>query len=66
MPKEKGSEKRCTNCGKLLLKGHIGEGGKVEVKCQCGTLNTFEINQDGRSFQDRIYINRKYNDSHVG
>jgi phage FluMu protein Com len=63
MPRPKMNEKRCSNCGKLLFKGDIQvkDGkGKIEVKCVCGTLNTFEIDLNGQlSFQDRIFVNRK-------
>jgi len=38
---EKLTEKRCSNCNLLLAKASI-KIGKVEIKCRCGTMNTFE------------------------
>jgi phage FluMu protein Com len=52
------SEIRCSNCHALLLKADI-KHGKAQVKCKCGTLNTIDIQPDGRSFQERLNLTTK-------
>lgn len=52
---------RCPVCGKLLFRGAIGENGVVNIKCRCGTMNTFKVhdkNDPMVNFQDKIYHNR--------
>lgn len=52
---------RCDNCGRLLFKGEVGANGKVEIKCRCGTLNTFKVHKlddPNVNFQDKILHNR--------
>lgn len=35
-----GKDVRCLSCGKLLFKGHMGEGGDIEIVCcRCKTNN---------------------------
>lgn len=39
----RGEELRCPICGKLILKGELGAGGRIEHKCQrCKTMCRFE------------------------
>jgi phage FluMu protein Com len=44
---EKLIEKRCSNCNALLAK-LILQQGIVEIKCKCGTTNTFVAANDDK------------------
>lgn len=41
-------EKRCTNCNALLGKINLQQG-IVELKCKCGTINTFSASVQNKA-----------------
>jgi phage FluMu protein Com len=48
---------RCSNCGKLFLKADI-IGGVMEHKCKCGAVTKLTIKPDGRSFEQKLNLQR--------
>lgn len=52
-------EIRCGNCNRLLAKG-IVKGGKISIKCKCGSTHTVEVESTVKpAFQDGMGLVKK-------